>query len=201
MPADGQVRERVYRAIKQKLAEGEFALDQHLDLSGLCSTLKTSPTPVKEGLVRLSGERLVVATRRGFEVARWTATELRELYEWRQSLLLMALDSMSPRALPAPIPSSPYAQKVRQLLAAAEASANGELRHAANNADDRLGYARLVEPDLWPDVSEELDDLRAALTSGSGGARQGLRIYFTRRIEAAQAIRDRAVVRSHPNGS
>lgn len=201
MPADGQVRERVYRAIKQKLVEGEVALDQHLDLGGLCSALKASPTPVKEALVRLSGERLVIATRKGFQVSRWTAPQLRELYEWRQSLLLLALEKVTAKTLPLPSSSCTYAHNVRQLLAAGEADAGEELRWASNNADDRLSYARLVEPDLWPDVSEELEDLRAALMSNVNGARaQGVRLYFARRIGGAQAIRDRAVLRSHPNG-
>lgn len=201
MPADGQIRERVYRAIKQKLVEGEVALDQHLDLGGLCSALKASPTPVKEALVRLSGERLVVGTRKGFQVSRWTASQLRELYEWRQNLLVLALEKIPTKTLPLAASSLAYFQNVRQLLGAAESGAGTEVRYAADNADDRLSYARLVEPDLWSDVWEELEDLRAALMTNAGGARQGVRLYFSRRIEAAQAIRDHAVLRSHPNGS
>lgn len=202
MAADGQIRERVYQALKQKLVEGEFALDQHLDIRTLSGLLKASPTPVKEALVRLGGERLVVAKGRGFQVARWTAAQLSELYGWREKLLLLALEGTPAITLPAPTPSSTYALQVRHLLEPAEADAGDELKYAAANADDRLSYARLVESDLWPDVAEELEDLRAALMSGVSGARfQGVRLYFARRIDGAQSIRDRAVLRSHPNGN
>jgi DNA-binding GntR family transcriptional regulator len=202
MAADGQIRERVYRAIKQKLVEGEFALDQHVDLGSLCRALKASPTPVKEALVRLNGERLVVAKGKGFHVARWTAAQLRELYAWRQSLVLLALDGAVAMTIPPRNQSSIYALQVRHLLGVAEEKAGDELRYAAANADDRLSYARLVEPELWPDVSEELEDLRAALMSAASGTRtQGVRLYFARRVEGAQSIRDRAILRSNPNGS
>jgi len=202
MAADGQIRERVYRAIKQKLIEGELVLDQHLDIRALSSSLTASPTPVKEALVRLVGERLVVAKGKGFLVARWTAAQLRGLYEWRQKLLLFALEDVQALILPPPVLLSTYALQVRQLLHHTEASAGDEFRYAASNADDRLSYARLVEPDLWPDLTEELEDLRAALMSDVIGARhKGVRLYFARRLEGAQSIRDRAILRSNPNGS
>lgn len=201
MAADGQIRERVYRALKQKLVEGEFALDQHLDLGMLSRALTASPTPVKEALVRLSGERLVVAKDKGFHVARWTAAQLGALYAWRHKLVLLAIEGVAEISMPPPDPTSTYAQQVRRLLEALGARAGDEHHHAAANADDRLGFARLVEPDLWPDVLDELEQLRAALISGDGGARaEAVRAYFSRRVGAARAIRNLAVLRSHPNG-
>lgn len=202
MAADGQVRERVYREIKRKLIEGELALDQHLDLRLLCDVFEASPTPVKEALVRLTGERLVTAKEKGFQVARWTTTQLGALYEWRLKLVLMSLDSTSIRPVPAPTDSrGNYASRVRQLLEALEAEAGDEHHHAARNADDRLSYARFVEPELWYDTDDELVKIEAAMQISEVAVRvEVLRGYFTRRIEAAQAIRDRAIVRSHPNG-
>jgi DNA-binding GntR family transcriptional regulator len=199
MAADGQVRERVYRELKRKLVEGELALDQHLDIRQLSRALDASPTPVKEGLVRLAGERLVVAKEKGFQVARWTAVQLQSLYAWRRDLVLLALENSSHLDVPPPDVSQSYAGRVRRVLDAVEAAAGDEHRHAADNADNRLGYARLIEATLWPDVEEELAKLCDELGGGNGRASIGR--YFSRRIDAVQAIRDGAILRSHPNGN
>lgn len=202
MAADGQIRERVYREIKRRLVEGELALDQHLDLTNLSKALRASPTPLKEALVRLTGERLLVAKGKGFNVARWTTAQLRALYQWREKLFVLSLEALTAADLPKVDPAGVYAKQVRSILEAAAAAGGDELAFASANADDRLGYARLVEPELWPDVFDELAALRGALigsdrTTGVDAGRK----YFGRRIDAAQSIRDCAVLRSHPNGS
>ncbi len=201
MAADGQIRERVYRGLKQKLVEGEYGLGQHLDLGTLSRTLKASPTPVKEALVRLSGERLVIAKDKGFQVARWSTAQLGALYLWREKLILLALESAQPTGFFEVERQLSYAVQVRQLFGVLDAGAGDEIRYAATNADDRLGYARLVEPDLWPDVFDELEQLYVALSSNESAARiEAVRAYFSRRLAAARAIRDLAILRSHPNG-
>ncbi len=198
MAADGQVRERVYRELKRKLVDGEFALDQPLDLRVVSRSLDASSTPLKEALVRLAGERLVIAKEKGFRVARWTATQLQSLYDWRRKLVLLAIETTPAITPPLPEVSHVYGRRVRSLLEALELESGDEHRHVAANADDRLGYARLIEPDIWPDLEEELGVIHAELV-GRGGAK-AINRYFKRRIDAASAIRDGAILRSHPNG-
>ena len=55
----GATMERVYRVLKAQVMHGEFAPGERLDPSVLARDLGASPTPVRDALHRLSGERLV----------------------------------------------------------------------------------------------------------------------------------------------
>ncbi|MGG5821878.1 FCD domain-containing protein [Falsiroseomonas sp. HW251] len=72
--------ERAYRAIRADILRGVLAPGQKLKLDALRDTYDAGIGTLRETLSRLVAERLVVAEgQRGFEVAPFSATELREL--------------------------------------------------------------------------------------------------------------------------
>jgi DNA-binding GntR family transcriptional regulator len=72
--------ERAYRAIRSDILRGVLAPGQKLKLDALRDTYDAGIGTLRETLSRLVAERLVVAEgQRGFEVAPFSATELREL--------------------------------------------------------------------------------------------------------------------------
>jgi len=72
--------ERAYRLIRADILRGRLAPGQKLKLDALRDTYDAGIGTLRETLSRLVAERLVVAEgQRGFEVAPFSATELREL--------------------------------------------------------------------------------------------------------------------------
>ena len=90
--------EQVYRAIREQIISGRLRPGEKLSDLRLSDALSVSRTPVREALYRLAQEGVVQVTRRrGFAVARMTAQDVRELYEIRLGLELMAVRLGGPR--------------------------------------------------------------------------------------------------------
>jgi DNA-binding GntR family transcriptional regulator len=76
--------ERAYRLIRADILRGALAPGQKLKLDGLRDAYGAGISTLRETLGRLIAERLVVAEgQRGFEVAAFSATDLRELANLR----------------------------------------------------------------------------------------------------------------------
>jgi DNA-binding GntR family transcriptional regulator len=85
--------ERAYRLIRADILRNRLAPGQKLKLDALRDGYGAGIGTLREALGRLVAERLVVAEgQRGFEVARFSATELRELASLRLLLESHALD-------------------------------------------------------------------------------------------------------------
>lgn len=74
---------RAYRAIRSKVLRCELAPGDVVNERALMSELGFGRTPIREALLRLSGERLVLFTPQRIEVAPITFEVLRDLYEDR----------------------------------------------------------------------------------------------------------------------
>lgn len=79
--------ERAYRALREQIAVGGLAQGERVTERGLALSLGVSPTPVREALRRLEGERLVErVSPRQLRIAAHSATTVRELVHTEAAL-------------------------------------------------------------------------------------------------------------------
>ena len=90
--------DQAYRELRARILRGRFAGGCRLLPEELAAELAISPTPVKEALVRLEADGLVLASaRKGVVVRRLDERDLREIYEARLLIELDALDRLFER--------------------------------------------------------------------------------------------------------
>lgn len=153
----GATMELVYGELKAKVIRGDFAPGERLEPVQLAKELGVSPTPVRDALYRLSGERLLEAWRHeGFRQPILAEADLHDLYSWAASLLTLALDEQPP-APRIPVRSfndsgaQDYAERIAALFRAiAWTSTNRELRFATVNLIERCHVFRLAEARVDP---------------------------------------------------
>jgi DNA-binding transcriptional MocR family regulator len=148
----GATMELVYSELKAKIMRGDFAPGERLEPAQLAKQLGVSPTPVRDALYRLSGERLIEAWRHeGFRQPILAEADLHDLYAWAASLLALALDGQPPDPQ---IPqrsfsdsgAQAYSERVAALFRAiAWTSTNRELRFAIVSLIERCHVFRLAE--------------------------------------------------------
>jgi DNA-binding GntR family transcriptional regulator len=209
MAADPAISERIYLELRMRLFAGRFRLNERLDVARIATDMGASATPVREALTRLAAERLIAARpAKGFFAILWSEAGLRALYEWRGLLAHVAVEANAELASSfvdagaavgeAGAPAD-HADAVRAMFTRIEQGANAELRRAAANADDRLHAARCVEPEVLDGCAKELGAIASARTKRQ--LRNLLQRYFTRRLQHAAALRERAMLRAlPPNG-
>lgn len=91
------IRESVGDAIRQALYDGRFEPGQSLSEAGLAAEMCISRGPVREALLLLTQEGLVIhSPNRGFSVVQLTAEDLQEIQEVRMPLEVMALNVAKP---------------------------------------------------------------------------------------------------------
>ena len=84
--------ERAYLSVKQQLLAGSFSEGTKLTEEFLSSQLGISKSPVREALMRLESEGLIsIEARRGAYVRRFSAKEVRDLYDVRALLEVHAV--------------------------------------------------------------------------------------------------------------
>jgi DNA-binding GntR family transcriptional regulator len=95
------IQEIVAEALRDAIVTGRLKGGERLHQDGIASRLGVSRMPVREALRQLESEGLVVFTpHRRVSVAALSAEELREIYEIRTALELLALDLAVPRMSP-----------------------------------------------------------------------------------------------------
>ncbi len=88
----GSTMERVYLDLKARIVGGAYPPGTRLDPFHLAKRLAASPTPVREALHRLSGERIVDSWHQeGFRQPIFAESDLCDLYRWSGALLGLAL--------------------------------------------------------------------------------------------------------------
>lgn len=95
------VREAVYAALRERILRGVYRPNERLVERELARDLDGSRTPVREALLRLQAEGLVVAGRSGLQVREFTFEEIREAYEVRSALEGYAARLAASNATPA----------------------------------------------------------------------------------------------------
>jgi len=82
-----RLADEVYAQLFESIARGDIGPDDRLVQEKLASELDISRTPVREALLRLEQEGVLVAAKRGgFKLHRMTETEVRQLYQARAAI-------------------------------------------------------------------------------------------------------------------
>jgi DNA-binding GntR family transcriptional regulator len=188
--------DRVYTHLKNKLLSGELPPGTRIDPALLKTDLAASITPVRDALYRLVGERLVISQPAfGFHVPYLTEPALKDLYDWREELLLHALNTASDRltarreAIDLPDETAAAAATLFQMIATRADSS--EIRHAVDSANDRLHALRRRETMEIADADDELARIKMAFIDWNlTPLRRELRRYHRRRRRLAGVIVD-----------
>lgn len=125
--------EQVYRAIREQIVDGRLRPGQKLSDLHLSAALHVSRTPVREALYRLAQEGVVQVTRRrGFAVASMTAQDVRELYEIRLGLEILAVRFGGPRLDGAALAKMRHAHEIMSVAVRAGSEGAGAIFHRAD---------------------------------------------------------------------
>ena len=190
-------------AIRGQLRAGDYVLGEALIIKDLSDRLRLSPTPVREALARLSGEGLVEERRgSGYFARALGVTELTELYEAHQAIVLAAV--REPRPTPAPPTSESEAVAVGQsghggptdyvlrtervFDAIVRAGGNRPLFDCYRRLVDRLAPARFAETQVLSSVDEEVGQLQLASERDPQNIPGRVRAFHRRRLRHAQDI-------------
>src|SRR4051794_18879717 len=92
-PADGNLREQVLQQVRSEIISGESPPGAMYSVPSLASALGVSTTPVREALLELARNGLIMPMRnRGFKVVAPTLAQLRNLFDMRELLELNAAE-------------------------------------------------------------------------------------------------------------
>ncbi len=146
--------------------EGRFGSGMPLVITSLAQELGLSPTPVREALARLAGEGIIEHwPGRGYFAPSLAATDIAELYDYHQRLVLWAVDlpivAMVERADKTEGSEGGRLEQVFAFVAAR--SGNRVLIRAYRLAAARLRPIRLVEAVVAPLAPELVEGLEGLL--------------------------------------
>src|SRR5579859_8257976 len=88
----------VYEELRQAIVEGRIRPNERLIELELARALNVSRTPVRESILQLVADGLVVSRRRGWVVREHSPEEIREIYEVRAALEGFAANLAAVRA-------------------------------------------------------------------------------------------------------
>lgn len=201
----GATMARVYDTLKARIMAGEFAPGERLDPYQLAPGLASSPTPVREALHRLAGERLVESWQQeGFRQPHIVEPAIRDLYEWSGELMHVVLRAASNAMIgfdliEASPPQNYVARVADMLLGIAQLSPNHEHRHAVTSLNERSALFRTAEHRVLPDAQDDLTAVEAAVAEARwSDAGRALDQFHRRRLRVVGAIA--GMLRSRPAG-
>lgn len=127
------LNQKAYEALLQLLLSGEIPMGAHVDERELSTRLGISRTPLREAIASLVRAGLVeYFPYKGKYVKKWTPKQVRDLYQVRKSLEVLAIHTATPKL------SNEDIDKIRAVLSEAEvALINGNLR-AFGEADSKF---------------------------------------------------------------
>lgn len=186
--------------VRHGLRSGDLRPGARMSVKAIADTLTLSPTPVREALSRLAGERLLEARRgEGYFVPALAADDIAALYRLSEQILRVAQGE--PRARPGatetgaapPIDASDPVEAVDRLFRTwAGASASRVLADSFHIVALRLAPVRRCEPQVLPDLAAEAQQL---LDLAHPGARRrrgpALHAFHARRIAVAETLAQR----------
>lgn len=199
-----QVAQSVYDRIKARLLEHILAPKHLLQIGKLADELGASTTPVREALIRLAAERLIIySPKKGFFAKTTSEDELRGLYFVNQTLLNSALSGVREAGDERPRPRLEINAGTRVIedaeflvrrtadlfLHIAVQSGVNELADIVRNMNDRLHHPRLIEHEFIEGVREELAELYALYIDATNDElRQALQAYHQKRLRHTALI-------------
>ncbi len=195
MAADHQTSERVYSALKRDMLGGRMQSGR-LQITILEERYRASATPVREALLRLVGEGLVVMPPAGgFAIWQPGVKEVVDLHELTMRLCYCATTWDGRQSLEAAdenmavdIPT-----RIEHLFSfLARRTGNKVLTAIMASLNDRLHRARLVEPLILTGLEHEYASLAGLAQHGNPAAlRRAILTYHRRRIRRAADIVDK----------
>ena len=203
---DDQVAQSVYDRIKSRLLAQILAPKHLLQIGKLADELGASTTPVREALIRLAAERLIVySPKKGFFAKTTSEAELRGLYFVSQTLLNSALSgsrditdehsegrpSVRLEIAAGQVEDAEFlVQRTADLfLHIAVQSGVNELAEIIRNVNDRLHHPRLIEHEFIDGGREELAELYALYIDGTNEElQQAIQSYHQKRLRHAALI-------------
>ena len=201
MSPDANAHDRIYTALKSRLAAGHYPPGLRLEILRIADEYRSSATPVREVLARLVGEGLVEAhVQGGFRAAHLDASALAGLYQWSAIILggafnLIAATNAAPLIRPAAstsgaITAESGAATIASLFSKiAQASQNDEIIKAVILVSTRLSFVRIAEPTVLKMVPKEIYGLqRIASSNDMLTLRRRIVAYHQRRIIHSDAL-------------
>lgn len=175
--------------LRARLRRGDFPLDARLAATELAADLGLSATPVREALSRLAGEGLLEDRRgQGFFVRRLTRRDIAALYRLSLAHQIIAAETAEGSEPVAPPEGEPVEASERLFLAWIAAAGARALSLSFARLQAQLGAVRRLEPEVLPDLAEELAELAASPDRALRLAR--LRAFHVRRIRRAERLAD-----------
>jgi DNA-binding GntR family transcriptional regulator len=153
--AHPKIKDVIYQELRERIVFGGFSPGDRLVEADLAAKFGVSKTPVREALLTLEAEGLVVLRpHRGAEVSRLTVEEWNDLIFLRDVLEVGALD-----AIMASMTDAHFAQAEAALAEMADALAEGNYRRY-RRAQRQLHYTILGSPGRpsLPETAVQLND-------------------------------------------
>ncbi len=197
---NSNIIKRVYQSLKNSVISNQFPAGERLNIESLAEDLRVSITPVRESLLRLVAEGLIVTVpKMGFFMKTLSEVDIRNLYELNHVLVDWSVSCLIADAIPGSVVGVPelsvlskkltllkspsdevIANSVGQLFqACAKRSGNSEILLRVENASDRLNYIRICEARMQ---TAPLEPLLEIVQFGSKGdyemLRAGLKTQF-----------------------
>ena len=123
-PKQFNLRERVVERVRSEIVSGRTPAGTVYTVPGLANTLGVSTTPVREALLELSRNGLLVPMRnRGFKVEQLSLGALDNLFTMRELLEKFAMESLARVGLKDPRPVRDLADAVARAVEASDVTA------------------------------------------------------------------------------
>ncbi len=185
--------ERVYRALRNHIIDGDYPPGAPLNLNRLADEFGSSVSPLRDAVHRLVGEHLLeLQPGGGFQLPLITGDDLLQLYQWHEWLVRLALRRGRMASSTSAIKhvevgdgSANDVTRVSELLfeAIGSGSRNADHIRALDNAAARLHAVRLIEPRVMSRTREEIESLKSLAANGAILAiRTAISEYHRRRI-------------------
>ncbi|WP_298325475.1 GntR family transcriptional regulator [Asticcacaulis sp.] len=192
MSVQDSVVETLYLEVKRELLSGRILPGERLNIKALCEQHRVSKSPIRNILNRLVGEGLLAAQAHdGFYRPRVTVQSLRELYNWEQDIVLLAIRDGGLPPAPPELPLEPLTEESIEgvLSLIAEGSGNTVYRAALAHVSAHLSAIRRTAPSQAFTLEPEIAGLLEALKETNPDAlRRRLKRYYHRRLSKLSDI-------------
>lgn len=192
MAPNHETSERVYAMMKSDLLSG--ALSTEIQIGALADRYAASITPVREALLRMVGERLVLMKPTGgFAISRLSEAHIRDLYDLNLQLTLLATAwrNDSCRAGISPLPDESTLDPPVDLLFRAIARRTGNLSFLAliESMNDQMQRIRHAEERELKGLHDEFVALEVLVRHGTRPIlARAVRKYHLRRMRISADI-------------
>jgi len=163
---NSNIIKRVYQSLKSSVISHHFVAGERLNIEILAEDLRVSITPVRETLLRLVAEGLIInVPKMGFFMRTLSEADIRDLYEMNHLLTAWSIDRLIGDAIPGLVLGMPELVALNKKLALAQVpsdeiianssgaifeycarrSGNLEIVQRIKNMNDRLNHTRVCE--------------------------------------------------------